>query len=51
MWIKEKKINDDKIMGYFINQKCPFTEDFMEGASDSYQVKTNYYFSPSEFGH
>lgn len=48
-WIKEKTFND-KIMDYFINQKCQFTKGYMEAASNSYQVKTNY-FPTSKFGY
>lgn len=37
-------------MDYFINQKYQFTKGYMEAASNSYQVKTNY-FPTSEFGY
>ena len=36
-------------MDNFVNQKHQFTEGYMESASDSYQVKANY-FPGSELG-
>ena len=35
----KKTFNDVKIMDDFVNQKCQFTEGYMESASNSYQVK------------